>query len=134
MEFKNLKTLELYLMDIMNIRSINILEKIADDYNLDKEELLNKYVDVNKINTNINNTSSILNDEKVSSSSDISSDEDDNSIKYIKIKSNKKVMKEVIDDNFRCIAMTRMGSRCKRSKRNADYCNIHLKKMNVVVK
>jgi hypothetical protein len=136
MEFKNLKTLELYLMDIMNLRSISILEKIAEDYDLDKEELLNKYVEVNKKNmSDVNNTSCVLNDEEVSSSSDISSEEDeDDNIEDVKIKSNKKVLNKVIDDNFRCIAVTRMGSRCKRSKRNADYCNIHLKKMNVVVK
>ena len=135
MEFKNLKTLQLYLLDVMNMRSINILEKIADDYNLDKEELIKRYVEVNKINVNkmgdMNNTTTEMLEEDELSSSDISSSEEE---EEENIKSNKKVLNKVIDDNFRCIAVTRMGSRCKRSKRNADYCNIHLKKMNVIVK
>lgn len=135
MEFKNLKTLQLYLLDVMNMRSINILEKIADDYNLDKEELIKRYMEVNKINVNkasdMNNTTADILEEDELSSSDISSSEEE---EEENIKSNKKVLNKVIDDNFRCIAVTRMGSRCKRSKRNADYCNIHLKKMNVIVK
>ena len=135
MEFKNLKTLQLYLLDVMNMRSVNILEKIADDYNLDKDELIKKYVEVNKINVNnlddMNNTTTeMLEEDKLSSSEE----EEEGKKEEENIKSNKKVLNKVIDDNFRCIAVTRMGSRCKRSKRNADYCNIHLKKMNVIVK
>jgi hypothetical protein len=81
MEFKNLKTLQLYLLDVMNMRSINILEKIADDYNLDKEELIKRYMEVNKINVNkasdMNNTTADILEEDELSSSDISSSEEE---------------------------------------------------------
>ena len=128
MEFKNIKTLETYLLNIMNTRSITLLEKVASEYNLDKNELLNKYVEVNN-NTKVNNTE--VNNTEVNNT-EVNNVEVNNT-EVSNIKSNKEIIGDIIDDNFRCIAMTRMNTRCKRSKRNADYCNIHLKKMNIII-
>jgi hypothetical protein len=106
MEFKNIKTLETYFLDILNTRSIKILEKIADEYNINKDELIGKYVDVNNVTIEPN-----LED----------------------VKNDKEITDDIINDNFRCIAMTKANTRCKRSKRNADYCNIHLKKLKIII-
>jgi abortive infection bacteriophage resistance protein len=123
MEFKNIKTLELYFLDILNTRSINILEKIADDYGLNKEELLYKYTESNK--DTVIGCDKLVNQEEINIKNSKITDEI--------VKTNKKISIELIDDNFRCIAMTRMNTRCKRSKRNTDYCNIHLKKINIII-
>jgi hypothetical protein len=119
----------------MNTRSITILNKISDEYNLDKQQLIDKYINVNNT-THINNE--CLNDLHNNSDDDNTELHINQNVEHLidennntQIKSNQKILDEIIDNNFRCIAVTRTGTRCKRSKRNADYCNIHLKKMNI---
>jgi len=129
MEFKNLKTLQKYLLDIMNTRSITILNKISDEYNLDKQQLIDKYININN-NTHINQEclNDLYNNTELYINHNVEHSTLTSKTNDTQINSNQNILDEIIDNNFRCIAVTRTGTRCKRSKRNADYCNIHLKK------
>ena len=56
----------------------------------------------------------------------------DVTVEKLPIKTNKEVIDKVLDENIRCVALIRTGKRCKRTKKgDTDYCNIHLKKLNI---
>lgn len=203
MEFKNIKTLEKYLLEIIHDRSIEILEEVSKEYNIDSDILIKTFLhyDKNKNKTTpdpnfklqskyscdldavldttdncSSETECVSNTLHQHINSDSDSDMDTNNNKSIMvlqentkiiktkkakvikipkvitnqkpnnikkneniiineelIDKNKELIDKVIDNNFRCIAMTRGNTRCKRSKRKSDYCNIHLKKMNIII-
>jgi len=104
MEFNNIQEVNKFLLDIINKKTKEILNIIATDYNLDKKELITKYIKTENTNKNLN------------------------------VLSNNEIVKKTINDNLRCIAETRSNTRCKRScKNNSKYCNIHYKKLHIIL-
>ena len=91
---------DLFKNEINNIK-INLIKKIAEDYDLDKDELLNKYVcDVEMISKSLEN------------------------IQIVK----KHSYASNVDENYRCNARVwnnGSGSRCKRSVNENGLCTLH---------
>lgn len=104
MEFNNIQEVNKFLLDIINNKTKEVLNIIAKDYNLDYKELVTKYLKTPETNT------------------------------QLEVPTNTEIVKKTINDKLRCIAETRSNTRCKRScKNNSQYCNIHYKKLHIIL-
>ena len=104
MEFNNIQEVNKFLLDIINKKTKEVLNIIAIDYKLDSTELITKYLQSPDINKNL------------------------------EVPTNTQIVKKIINDKLRCIADTRSNTRCKRScKNNSKYCNIHYKKLHLIL-
>lgn len=105
MEFNNIQEVNKFLLDIINKKMKEVLNIISSDYNLDYKDLIKKYIKL-----------------------------EENTSKQLDTSTNTEIVKKTINDNLRCTAETRSNTRCKRScKNNSKYCNIHYKKLHIIL-
>ena len=127
MEYKSINFISKYLLDIVNKDCKKIIEKIAIDYKLDEAELKKKYLDpiVNDKEPSKNNILKQIQIQDEKKTGNVI-------VEKLPMKNNKDIINSVLDENIRCVALIRTGKRCKRTKKgDTDYCNIHLKKLNI---
>ena len=127
MEYKSINFISKYLLDIVNKDCRNIIERISIDYNLNEDELKKKYLDPIIYDKN-HQKNDILKQIQIQDGKKIG----EVIVEKLPVKTNKEVINKILDENIRCVALIRTGKRCKRTKKgDTDYCNIHLKKLNI---
>tara|TARA_B110000305_G_C19173592_1_gene508514 strand:- start:222 stop:572 length:351 start_codon:yes stop_codon:yes gene_type:complete len=105
MKYKSLNFISCYLIETIDKEAKDIIKKISDDYNLDYNNLKNKYINNNKISKNL-------------------------IIENINEKNIKNNVKNTIDCNIRCLGIIKSGAQCARTrKNNSCYCLIHQKSL-----
>tara|TARA_B100001175_G_scaffold294676_1_gene282140 strand:+ start:2804 stop:3175 length:372 start_codon:yes stop_codon:yes gene_type:complete len=112
MKYKSLNFISNYLIETIDKEAKDIIKKISEDYNLDYNNLKNKYINNNKISKNL-----II--ENI--------DQEKNTYLEKNIKNN---VKNTIDCNIRCLGIIKSGAQCARTrKNNSCYCLIHQKSL-----
>ena len=112
MKYKSLNFISNYLIDTIDKEAKDIIKKISEDYNVDYNNLKNKYI----INNN-NISKNVM--ENINQKNNI----------YLQqnIKNN---VKNTIDCNIRCLGIIKSGAQCARTrKNNSCYCLIHQKSL-----
>lgn len=111
MKYKSLNFISNYLVDTIDKEAKDIIKKISEDYNVDYNNLKNKYIINNNISKNVM--------ENINQKNNI----------YLQqnIKNN---VKNTIDCNIRCLGIIKSGAQCARTrKNNSCYCLIHQKSL-----